>query len=129
MGDVDDPSPGAEAGRSTGSPRTDPLRQRLRTGGARLDYQGSHRAGPHRGSALRDSGEGGGVDPRVHRRRGRTARTRRWLGREIMERLNLSLRATPASRKWSICVLLLLASTINYLDRQTLSNAAVRISA
>jgi len=33
-----------------------------------------------------------------------------------------------ASRKWTICGLLLLASAINYMDRQTLANAAVRIT-
>src|SRR4029078_6210670 len=32
------------------------------------------------------------------------------------------------SRKWTICGLLLLASAINYMDRQTLANAAVRIT-
>jgi ACS family hexuronate transporter-like MFS transporter len=32
------------------------------------------------------------------------------------------------TRTWSICGLLLLASAINYMDRQTLANAAVRIS-
>ncbi len=34
----------------------------------------------------------------------------------------------PAAWKWTICGLLLLASAINYLDRQTLANAAVRIT-
>src|ERR1041385_6533433 len=38
----------------------------------------------------------------------------------------------PASRarawKWWVCGLLLLATTINYMDRQTLANAAVRIT-
>jgi ACS family hexuronate transporter-like MFS transporter len=38
----------------------------------------------------------------------------------------------PASRsgawKWWVCSLLLLATTINYMDRQTLANAAVRIT-
>ena len=38
---------------------------------------------------------------------------------------------TVASRagtwKWWVCGLLLLATTINYMDRQTLANAAVRI--
>src|SRR4051812_12476785 len=33
-----------------------------------------------------------------------------------------------ATRKWTICGLLLLASAINYMDRQTLANAAVRIT-
>lgn len=38
--------------------------------------------------------------------------------------------AAPRSRawKWWVCALLLLASAINYMDRQTLANAAVRIS-
>ncbi len=39
--------------------------------------------------------------------------------------------AASASRlsgwKWWVCGLLLLATTINYMDRQTLANAAVRI--
>ena len=34
----------------------------------------------------------------------------------------------PASWKWIICGMLLLASAINYMDRQTLANASVRIS-
>ena len=37
-----------------------------------------------------------------------------------------NLRST--SWKWTICGLLLLASAINYMDRQTLANAAVRIT-
>ncbi len=44
-----------------------------------------------------------------------------------MERVSPTPRSRSASWKWAICVLLLLASTINYLDRQTLANAAVRI--
>jgi MFS transporter, ACS family, hexuronate transporter len=36
--------------------------------------------------------------------------------------------ARPASWKWWICGLLLLASAINYMDRQTLANAATRIT-
>ena len=36
--------------------------------------------------------------------------------------------ARPASWKWWVCGLLLLASAINYMDRQTLANAAVRIT-
>lgn len=39
-----------------------------------------------------------------------------------------SLLSRPASWKWTICGLLLLASAINYMDRQTLANAAVRIT-
>ena len=36
--------------------------------------------------------------------------------------------ARPTSWKWWICGLLLCASAINYMDRQTLANAAVRIT-
>jgi MFS transporter, ACS family, hexuronate transporter len=39
-----------------------------------------------------------------------------------------STASTSASWKWIICGLLLLASAINYMDRQTLANAAVRIT-
>jgi ACS family hexuronate transporter-like MFS transporter len=35
---------------------------------------------------------------------------------------------TATQNKWIICGMLLLASAINYMDRQTLANAAVRIS-
>ena len=34
----------------------------------------------------------------------------------------------PSTWKWTICGLLLLASAINYMDRQTLANASVRIT-
>src|SRR4051812_22121736 len=37
-------------------------------------------------------------------------------------------RVRTSAWKWSVCGLLLLASAINYMDRQTLSNAAVRIT-
>ena len=42
-----------------------------------------------------------------------------------MERMTGSVGSRPASWKWLICGLLLFASAINYMDRQTLSNAAV----
>jgi ACS family hexuronate transporter-like MFS transporter len=45
-----------------------------------------------------------------------------------MERVSETPRARPASWKWWICGLLLLASMINYMDRMTLANASVRIS-
>jgi ACS family hexuronate transporter-like MFS transporter len=45
-----------------------------------------------------------------------------------MERVSAGRRARPTSWKWWICGLLLLASAINYMDRQTLANAAVRIT-
>ena len=36
--------------------------------------------------------------------------------------------SAAGTRTWTICILLLLASAINYMDRQTLANAAVRIT-
>ena len=39
-----------------------------------------------------------------------------------------SIASRAPSWKWIICGLLLLASAINYMDRQTLANASVRIS-
>jgi ACS family hexuronate transporter-like MFS transporter len=39
-----------------------------------------------------------------------------------------SVRSRGASWKWWVCGLLLFASAINYMDRQTLANAAVRIT-
>src|SRR5215218_5726704 len=41
---------------------------------------------------------------------------------------NESRSARPSSWKWTVCGLLLLASAINYMDRQTLANASVRIT-
>ena len=42
------------------------------------------------------------------------------------------MNGVPESRsgawKWWVCGLLLLATTFNYMDRQTLANAAVRIT-
>jgi ACS family hexuronate transporter-like MFS transporter len=45
-----------------------------------------------------------------------------------VERMTSLPPARPASWKWWVCGLLLLASAINYMDRQTLANAAVRIT-
>ncbi|MBI3417179.1 MAG: MFS transporter [Verrucomicrobia bacterium] len=42
--------------------------------------------------------------------------------------MTIAASVRPASWKWWICGLLLFASTINYMDRQTLANAAVRIT-
>src|SRR2546425_12499922 len=42
--------------------------------------------------------------------------------------LNAGAQGHRSTWKWWVCGLLLLASTINYMDRQTLANAAVRIT-
>ncbi|MBU6402687.1 MAG: MFS transporter, partial [Verrucomicrobia bacterium] len=45
-----------------------------------------------------------------------------------MERLSAPAAPRSAAWKWWVCGLLLCASAINYMDRQTLANAAVRIT-
>ena len=45
-----------------------------------------------------------------------------------MERVSETPRRRSPSWRWWICGLLLLASAINYMDRQTLANASVRIT-
>jgi len=45
-----------------------------------------------------------------------------------MERVTESTRAHSTAWKWWVCALLLCASAINYMDRQTLANAATRIT-
>jgi ACS family hexuronate transporter-like MFS transporter len=50
------------------------------------------------------------------------------MGRQILEPVGATARTRSASWKWWVCGLLLFASMINYMDRQTLANAAVRIS-
>jgi ACS family hexuronate transporter-like MFS transporter len=45
-----------------------------------------------------------------------------------MERVSGNDPARSSRRKWWVCALLLLASAINYMDRQTLANAAPRIT-
>lgn len=48
------------------------------------------------------------------------------MGRPLVERMKM---VQPLNRRaWLVCGLLLLASAINYMDRQTLANAAVRIT-
>src|ERR1051326_2140478 len=129
MGNFDDPAPGSKAGRGFGSTRSRSLRSPIRACHPRLDDQGSHRARPYRRSPRGHGGKGRGLVPRVQRWLGRVARTRPALGRQIMERVGPTPRVHPFSWKWWICGLPLLASAINYMDRQTLANAAVRITA
>src|SRR6187200_1924090 len=48
------------------------------------------------------------------------------MGRALMERMSAD--RPDLRRGWVVCGLLLLASAINYMDRQTLANASVRIT-
>src|ERR1041384_3934868 len=58
----------------------------------------------------------------------RPPRTGRWLGWKVLSRMNSAAPSHSGRWKWWICGLLLCASAINYMDRQTLANAATRIS-
>ena len=50
------------------------------------------------------------------------------MGWERLERVIDSGPARSTAWKWWVCALLLAASMINYMDRQTLANASVRIT-
>src|ERR1051326_9582526 len=51
------------------------------------------------------------------------------MGRPILERMSATSHLSRSGAwKWWVCGLLLCASAINYMDRQTLANAATRIS-
>src|SRR5215510_7199700 len=50
------------------------------------------------------------------------------MGRQILEPVTTATPSRSTSWKWWVCGLLLFASMINYMDRQTLANAAVRIT-
>ena len=50
------------------------------------------------------------------------------MGRQILEPVSTTAQTRSAAWKWWVCGLLLFASMINYMDRQTLANAAVRIT-
>ena len=43
--------------------------------------------------------------------------------------MNGSAPSRSASWRWGVCILLLAATTINYMDRMTLANTAVRVKA
>src|SRR6185369_14662381 len=66
----------------------------------------------------------------VHRRRGQVPGAGHLLGWQLLERMT---DAAPPSRskswRWGVCILLLLATTINYMDRVTLANTAKRVKA
>src|SRR5262245_6473471 len=128
MGDLDDPAAGAEVGWTAGRGGAGALRQRLCPGSARMDHQGSNVAGAFGGSAGCHAGERGMVISHVCRRCGGAAGARVALGWPFMGGMITNPSSRPASWKWTVCGMLLLASTINYMDRQTLANAAVRIT-
>src|SRR5215204_3658305 len=48
--------------------------------------------------------------------------------RSWADAMNSAAPSRSRAWKWWVCGLLLLATTINYMDRQTLANAAVRIT-
>src|SRR5690348_9308152 len=86
---------------------------------------GSHDTRAHRARAPGRRRKGRSDPAGLLRRRGRTDAADGRLGRDAVDVRPENSR--PAARAWLICGLLLLASAINYMDRQTLANAAVRI--
>jgi ACS family hexuronate transporter-like MFS transporter len=51
------------------------------------------------------------------------------MGRQLLERMSGETSTRSKSWRWGVCILLLFATTINYMDRVTLSNAARRVKA
>jgi len=49
------------------------------------------------------------------------------MGRQLLERMSGETSTRSRSWRWGVCILLLFATTINYMDRVTLSNAARRV--
>src|SRR5438128_2728506 len=50
------------------------------------------------------------------------------MGRKEVGGMSPPERTREGQWQWWVCALLLLATTINYMDRQTLANAAVRVT-
>src|SRR5213078_2014594 len=122
--DVDDAPPGAAPG---GRLQEDParrLRRILRPRRPRLDHQGAQPRRPRGRPPPGHGGEGREALPRLHGRLGHVPGAGPGMGRQLLERMNDH---RSRSWRWGVCVLLLLATTINYMDRLTLSTAASRI--
>src|SRR5262249_27094741 len=119
VGDVDDPATGAatrRGGREAGSRRA--IRPLVRAGPPSVDHAGPERPRAHRLSAIRDRGEGGGPFRIVRAGRRGTPEARRRMGRSGVGRMS---RPHGLSWKWWVGGALLLATMLNYMDRQTLS--------
>src|SRR5882724_8868441 len=126
MGNIDDFAHRTAPRRRPLQHRRGSIRKRVRACLPRVDHEGPHVARTHRRPARRRGGEGRRLVSRVHGRSCHAPRTRARVGWPKLEHMNSSPRS--ASWKWWACGLLLCASAINYMDRQTLTNAAVRIT-
>src|SRR5439155_1950464 len=98
-----------------------------------MDHKGPQRTRAYRRTASSDGGKRGGVAQFFQRGSGAIDRARSGVEREglVSSRMRAALSAAPertVSWKWQVCGLLLFASMINYMDRQTLANVAVRIT-
>src|SRR6185295_6150178 len=127
-GDLDDAPAGAPAGGGLQEDQTRRLRRIVRSRRPRLDHEGAQSRGP-RGRSPRGHGrEGREAVQGVLRRRGQVPGAGHLLGWQLLERMT---DAAPPSRskswRWGVCILLLLATTINYMDRVTLANTAKRV--
>ena len=49
------------------------------------------------------------------------------MGRQLLERMSEEPATRSKAWRWGVCLLLLAATTINYMDRVTLSNTAKRV--
>src|SRR5581483_10317367 len=119
VGDVDGPAAEPRAGRRRcgGGPRG-ALRQGVRPRPPGVDGARPQRAGAHLQPRRRDRREGRGAVPALRRGGERVPRTGRGVGRAGVGRM------TPTRRpswKWWVCGALLLATFLNYMDRQALA--------
>src|SRR5690349_10728853 len=128
MGDVDDPAFGSAARGTRGQNSGRAIRRWVRAGHTGLDHPGTIGARPHRGARGSNAREGRGAVPVFFERRHSFVGTDGGLGWPVLGWMNAPTPERSGSWKWWICGLLLLASTINYMDRQTLANASVRIT-
>jgi ACS family hexuronate transporter-like MFS transporter len=51
------------------------------------------------------------------------------MGRQLLERMSDETPTRSSAWRWGVCLLLLAATTINYMDRVTLSNTVMRVKA
>src|SRR5262245_49625170 len=93
-----------------------------------MDHPRAERAGTYWRTGLSHGRKGRSFVSLVCGRCRGDARTRHSMGRQILEPVSAMAQTRPAAWRWWVCGLLLFASMINYMDRQTLANAAVRIT-
>ena len=137
MGDVDDAAPGAGLGRRSKPDRARLRGHAVRSGRAGLDHERAKRAGSHRRPRPATAAKGETLF-RIfsHDVVAFLERVIAWDGRSSgMPDMDSSPSPTttiadrPATlQAWSICGLMLVATMLNYMDRQALAQQATEIS-